>query len=42
MYNFKDNPNRRKSEVELFKTGEYKHYPGGKDISTLKIACDEK
>jgi GH24 family phage-related lysozyme (muramidase) len=42
MYNFKDNPNRRKSEVELFKTSEYKHYPGGKDISTLNIACDGK
>ncbi|MFN3785125.1 MAG: lysozyme [Spirosomataceae bacterium] len=42
MYNFKDNPNRRKSEVELFKTGDYKHYPGGEGISTLKIACDGK
>ena len=38
----KDNPNRRKSEVELFKTSEYKHYPAGKDISTLNIACDGK
>jgi GH24 family phage-related lysozyme (muramidase) len=42
MYNFKDNPNRRKSEVELFKTGEYKHHPGNDEISTLKIACDGK
>jgi hypothetical protein len=42
MYNFKDNPNRRKSEVELFKTGQYLHYPGGEEISNLKIACDGK
>jgi GH24 family phage-related lysozyme (muramidase) len=42
MKNFKDNPNRRKSEVELFKMGEYKHYPGGKEIATSKIPCDGK
>jgi len=42
MKNFKDNPNRRKSEVELFKMGDYKHYPGGKDIATTKIPCDGK
>ena len=38
LYNYKQNPNRRKTEVELFNTGKYT--ADGKDITNLKIACD--
>jgi len=40
MLNYKDNPNRRKSEVALFNTGKYTSE--GKVITNLKIACDGK